>query len=284
MTRRAGGCATISTIHDMAPFVHPETHVRLTNFLFKQYMPRTLRFVDRVVTVSESSRRDIEQFYGLAGDRVVRISCGVGRRFRPQPTSEIQRVIDKYGLPARYVLTVGALNPRKNIESALAAFARLRSSGIEHKLVLVGPKSWKSQGIFEQITTLGIEDAVQFTGFVDDEDLPAVYSGAACFVYPSLYEGFGLPPLEAMACGTPVVASGVSSIPEVTGNAALLVAPRDVEGLATAIRQVLTDSERAEQHRRAGLARATCFSWDRAASDHADLYRELAANRNGHAA
>jgi glycosyltransferase involved in cell wall biosynthesis len=284
MTRSTGGCATITTIHDMAPFVYPETHVRLTNLLFKQYMPRTLRFVDRIVTVSDSSRRDMERFYGLMDDRVVRISCGVNRRFRPQPASEIQRVVEKYGLPPRYILSVGALNARKNIETALSAFAVLRSNGIEHELVLVGPKSWKSQGIFERITSLGIEDAVRFTGFVDDEDLPAVYSGAACFVYPSLYEGFGLPPLEAMACGTPVVASNASSIPEVTGNAAVLVPPTDVEGFAHAVQLVLTNPERSEHYRRAGLAQAACFSWDRAASAHADLYRELAAARNGRAA
>jgi glycosyltransferase involved in cell wall biosynthesis len=176
------------------------------------------------------------------------------------------------------------LNARKNIETALSAFAVLRSNGIEHELVLVGPKSWKSQGIFERITSLGIEDAVRFTGFVDDGDLPAVYSGAACFVYPSLYEGFGLPPLEAMACGTLVVASNASSIPEVTGNAAVLVPPTDVEGLAHAVQLVLTNPERSEHYRRAGLAQAACFSWDRAASAHADLYRELAAARNGRAA
>jgi glycosyltransferase involved in cell wall biosynthesis len=276
LTRLAGGCATITTIHDMAPFVYPETHVRLTNFLFRQYMPRTLRFVDRVVTDSDSSLQDIERFYGLAPSRLVRIYCGVNRRFHPQPAIDVHRVTGKYRLPTRYVLAVGALNARKNLETALGAFAVLRSKGIEHELVVVGPPSWKSKGIFEQAGRLGIEGHVHFTGFVDDEDLPAVYSGADCFVYPSLYEGFGLPPLEAMACGTPVVASDTSSIPEVTGDAATLVPPGDVEQFATAIQQILTDHDYAERLRRAGLARAACFPWERSATDHANLYRELA--------
>jgi glycosyltransferase involved in cell wall biosynthesis len=207
--RRFGPFARIVTLHDAIPFVHPETHARMTNLLFRQYIPRTLRSVDRVVTDSDSSKRDIGRFFSVDRDRVVRIYCGVGPQFRPQDPIRIADVCARYGIDRPYLLVVGALQARKNLEVAFDAFARLREMGHPHRLVVVGRKAWKTEGLFRRLDELGLGDAILLTGYVDDADLPPLYAGADCFVFPSLYEGFGLPPLEAMACGTPVVTSNI---------------------------------------------------------------------------
>ncbi len=184
----------------------------------------------------------------------------------------------RYGLPPRYVLAVGTLEPRKNLTTLLAAFARLRRNGevdADLRLVLAGARGWLEEPIFATVRSLGLEDAVRFTGFVDDDDLPAVYSGAALFVFPSLHEGFGLPLLEAMACGVPVVTSNVSSMPEVAGDAATLVDPRDGEGLAAAIGRLLRDEALRDRLREAGIARARQFSWEATARRTLDAYASL---------
>ena len=266
---------TVVTIHDMVPFIYPETHDTLTNILFRRYMPVTLRFVDQVVTVSDSSKRDIHNYYKVEDSKVHRIYCGVSDRFSPSKPAEIDRVIRKYQITSPYILSVGSLQPRKNLEATINAFAALRSRGVDHSLVLVGSKAWKSKGLFARVRDSGVSEHIHLTGYVDDEDLPGIYSGADCFVFPSLYEGFGLPPLEAMACGAPVVAANTSSIPEVIGEAALLVDPRSVDKLVDAIGCILTRPSIADDYRQRGLARAKQFSWTRAAAAHAALYRSI---------
>lgn len=266
--------ARVVTIHDMVPFAHPETHARLTNLLFRRYMPWTLRHADYVTTVSDFSRSDIARYFGFDPTRIERVYCGVDRRFTPQPSEALQPVLERYGIAQPYLLTVGALQPRKNLEAVLDAFAHLKSQGLPHRLVIVGPRSWKSLGIFQRLDRLDLGRFVTFTGYVDDADLPAIYAGAACFVFLSIYEGFGLPPLEAMACGTPVVAADTSSIPEVVGDAGLLVAPYDVAGAAQAIARVLADDGVAETLRRRGLIRSQQFTWAAAGDQLIELYRE----------
>lgn len=277
--RQLGGCATVVTIHDVVPFVHPETHARLTNFLYRRYMPVTLRFVDRVITDSDASKRDIMRFYHRRASDIERIQCGVGPLFQPQSTGHVTKVLAKYRICPPYILCVGALSARKNLETALTAFSIVRSRGFDHQLILVGPKAWKTQGIFQRIEELNLANHVSFTGFVDDEDLPAMYAGADCFVFPSIYEGFGLPPLEAMACGAPVVASNASSLPEVIGDAGLSVDPLDATGFADAICRVLTEPTLANTLRERGIARSQRFSWSRAAADHAKLYRSVVRDK-----
>lgn len=267
--------ARVTTIHDMVPFVYPETHARLTNLLFHRYLPRTLPFVDKIVTVSRASEHDIVRFIGVQPDRVTVIPCGVSPRFGPRDASQVSDVLSRYGIVPPYLLAVGALQPRKNLETLLEAFARLRLGGLSHHLVVVGRKVWKSEGIFQRLDELGLGDAVLLTGYVDDADLPALYAGASCFVFPSIYEGFGLPPLEAMACGVPVVTSNTSSLPEVVGDAAITVDPHDVDGFVAAIRQVLDQPALTNQLRAKGLERAQGFSWERAAAAHASLYYDV---------
>lgn len=282
--RRLGGFARVVTIHDMAPFVHPETHTRITNLLFRHYIPHSLPFVDRVITDSEASRSDILRFYQLSPEKVNAIPCGVSEHFGPRHAEQIDAVLERLDIPAPYILTVGALQARKNLETLFEAYAVLRARGWPHRLVVVGQKSWKSTGIFNKLDELGIREDVTLTGFVADEDLPALYAGAEAFVYPSLFEGFGLPPLEAMACGTQVVASNSSSLPEVVGDAGLLVDPFDVQGYADAIERLLTDSNVRREYRSRGLRRARSFSWDQAAHRHLEIYQELAQEQAAHAA
>lgn len=265
----------VVTIHDVVPYVYPETHARLTNTLFRHYIPRTLRFVDHIMTVSEASKRDIVRFYHVDPDKVCVIYSGVSPIFRPAPPSAIVDVRERYGIPANYILTVGALQARKNLETLFAAYRVLRQRGLPHRLVVVGRKAWKTEGMFQSLRELGLEDEVTLTDYVDDRDLPALYSGAAAFAFPSLYEGFGLPPLEAMACGTPVVTSNASSLPEVVGDAGIMVDPRDVEGFANALDRLLNDEALYQQCRTKGLQHASRFTWERAAQQHLALYRML---------
>jgi glycosyltransferase involved in cell wall biosynthesis len=274
--RRLAPFARAVTIHDVIPFVHPETHARLTNLLFRRYIPQTLRFVDRLVTVSDASKQDIERFLPIGGHRVSRIYCGIGHQFRPQDPGAVDRALERHGIVRPYLLTVGALQARKNLETLFRAFARLRAEGFQHRLVVVGRKAWKAEGAFRQLDELGLNDAVTLTGYVADEDLPPLYAGADCFVFPSIYEGFGFPPLEAMACGVPVVVSRTSSLPEVVGEAGILVEPYAVDDVVSGIVRILGDSGLRETLARKGIERAALFDWRHAANAHADLYRELA--------
>jgi glycosyltransferase involved in cell wall biosynthesis len=278
--RRVAPFGRVLTLHDMIPFIYPETHARLTNMLFRRYIPRSLRFVDRIITDSESSRTDIVRFLRFPAERVNAIPIGAAPHFAPTSPEERQRVRQRYGLPNNYILTVGSLNPRKNLETLFSAFHQLLQRSLPHKLVIVGPTAWKSAGIFQRMRSLGIERDVVLTGFVGDADLPALYGGASVFVFPSLYEGFGLPPLEAMACGTPVVTSNRSSLPEVVGDAGLLVDPHDADAIATAIERLAADSELSAGLIDRGLARARSFTWERAAHAHRRVYQEVSSRRH----
>ncbi len=279
--RRAAPFARVVTIHDMVPYVYPETHARLTNVLFHEYIPRSLWAVDRLVTVSEASRRDIARFWNVPPERLEVIPNGVGAHFAPRSAAQVRSVLERLGVSPPYVLAVGAIQPRKNLETLFDAFAQLRAGGLPHTLVVVGRQMWKSHGVFRRLEELGLADAVTLTGFVEDDDLPALYAGAACFVFPSLYEGFGLPPLEAMACGAPVVASDCSSMPEVLGDAGVLAPAHDSAAFASAIRRIIADPGWANELRRRGTERAAVFGWDRTAAAHAQLYRELRDGEKG---
>ncbi|HEU4792797.1 MAG TPA: glycosyltransferase family 1 protein, partial [Nitrolancea sp.] len=203
------------------------------------------------------------------------IPNGVSNAFTPASLVTVAGVLRHYAVPQPYILTVGALQSRKNLETLFAAYRILRGKGLPHRLVVTGRKAWKTAGIFTSLRQLGLEEDVILTGYVADDDLPALYSGASAFAFPSLYEGFGLPPLEAMACGTPVVTSNSSSLPEVVGDAGLTVDPSDVRGFAGALERLLTDEALHETCRKRGLARAGRFTWDRAAADHLELYQSL---------
>ncbi len=268
----------VTTIHDLAPIVVPHTHIPLMRFAYKHLLPFCLRNSDAVIAMSENTKRDVVRLCGVPEEKVRVIYGGVEAQYHPCARGEARRIQETHGLAPRYLLYVGTLQPRKNIPMLLRAFALLkRSSGFRDvQLVLAGEKGWMYKEIFDTISSLGIAKDTVPLGFVRDEDLPALYSGASAFVYPSLYEGFGLPPLEAMACGCPVITSNSSSLPEVVGDAGILVDPHDVQAWAGSIARVLSGKALARQMSRKGIARAKKFTWRKCAEETLKLYQELA--------
>jgi glycosyltransferase involved in cell wall biosynthesis len=238
-------------------------------------MPRFLRAADAVIAVSQHTKDDAIRTYGIEEEKISVIYEGVSDRFRRASPDAITAVRRKYGLPGGFILSVATIEPRKNLTSLLEAYHALRSEFAENRLVLVGKKGWLYADFFRRIRELGLEDQVIFPGYVPDEDLPAMYSAADLFVFPSLYEGFGLPVLEALACGAPVVASNASSLPEVAGDAALLVDPNDGEALVHEMRAVLSNAELSHDMQTRGPKQAAKFSWHKAARETLDVYSSV---------
>lgn len=269
---------SVFTVHDLIFRFHPETHKALNRWFLSFMMPRFLQAADAVIAVSECTKRDIVRLYGLDEGKIRVIYEGVNPSFRPVQPEVIKRVRQKHGIQQGYILCVSTIEPRKNLGSLLEAYRALKDQGTENKLVIVGKKGWLYEGFFRRLRELGLEDEVIFPGFVPDEELPAVYSAADLFVFPSLYEGFGLPVLEAMACGAPVITSNTSSLPEVAGEAALLVHPTSIEELAGAMRRVLEKEELREELRAKGPKQAARFSWESAARETLAVYEAVPAD------
>jgi len=273
------GVRTVFTFHDAIYALFPQYHLPMNRLFLGSMMPRFLRRADAIVTVSECSKRDAVRLYGIDPARIRVIYEGVDARFRPvTDPARLAQVRARYALPESYILYVGTIEPRKNLVALLEAFSAIynRQSAIGNRqLVIGGKKGWLYESFFSRLRELGLEGEMILPGYIADEDLPAMYSAASVFVFPSLYEGFGLPPLEAMACGTPVVCSNASSLPEVCGEAALLVEPMDVQGLAQAMERVLSDEPLRATLRARGLAQAAKFSWERAARETLAVYREV---------
>jgi glycosyltransferase involved in cell wall biosynthesis len=267
---------TVVTVYDLSFLRFPEVYNRANRVYLGTFTPPSLRRADRVITISEDARRDVIELCGVAPERVTPILLAADERFRPAPSAAIEAFRARQGLPDRFVLYQGTLQPRKNVETLVRAYALLRSQGSDdHRLVLAGPRGWQYEPIFELIRQLGLAGSVTFPGFVPDDELALWYSSATVFAFPSRYEGFGLPLLEAMACGTPVVSSNASSLPEVVGDAGLLIDPSDVEGLASALRRLLEDESLRQALSAAGRERARSFSWRRTASETVQVYREV---------
>ncbi len=269
---------TVFTLHDLIFRFDPASHLPLNRIYLNLMMPRFLRAADAVVAVSECSQRDAVQLYGTPAEKIHVIPEGVDARFTPHTSLQIVQVRAKHQLPERFVLCVGTIEPRKNLPILFEALASRREQGLEiWPLVIAGKPGWLYEPILRRVAELGLQDFVRFTGFFPDDDLPALCSAATLLAMPSRYEGFGLPVLEAMACGTPVVCSNTSSLPEVAGDAALLTPPDDVRGWGEAIARVLSDDALRAQMRERGLLQAARFSWEQAARQTADLYRRVAS-------
>lgn len=269
----------IITVHDLSFFLLPEAaDPRLARFL-QRALPRSLARADMVVADSERTRRDLLGLFTLDPERVVTVPLGVSPRFRrvTEPAA-LEAVRRRYHLPAAFVLFVATIEPRKNLVRLVEAYDLLRRELRQAPpLVLAGGAGWRNEPLFQRIASLELEDAVHFIGFVREEDLPALLSAATVFVYPSLYEGFGLPPLEALACGTPVVATTAGALPEVLGSAALLVDPEDVQALAEALHRALTDEEVRLRAATAGPEQAARYTWEGAAQRMLSIYERVAA-------
>lgn len=267
----------VATIHDLA-FEHmPETFTRRGSFQLKLTVRRTAQRAVRIATVSEYSRQDLLRTYKLPPEKVAVTYNGVEAHFTPEASpNEIASVRQRFGISRDYLLAVGSLQPRKNLVRLIRAYAKLRteSENFRPQLVIVGRKLWLADEVFSEVRRQRWADDVILTGYVSDEDLPKLYRQATAFVYPSLFEGFGLPPVEAMACGTPVVTSNVSSLPEVTGEAALLIDPLDQSAIESALLQITGDQVLRARLREQGTEQAKRFTWRDAAEKTLQLYRE----------
>jgi glycosyltransferase involved in cell wall biosynthesis len=268
----------VLTVYDLT-YLLTDTHTTLNRRFLTLMMPRFLRAASAVIAISESTRRDMERHYPGSEHKTHVIYGGVAARFRPAPADEMVAVREKYRLPPRFILAVGTIEPRKNLVRLLEAYRGLLDRGVEIGLVIAGRKGWRYEDFFARLSDLHLIEKVTLLGPFPDADLPALYSAADVFAFPSLYEGFGLPVLEAMACGTPVVASNTSSIPEVAGGAGLLVAPHDAQALAEALERVLSDVELRAAMRGKGFAQAQRFTWERTAQATLDLYRAVLAGK-----
>jgi glycosyltransferase involved in cell wall biosynthesis len=243
-------------------------------------MPLYCRRADAIVTVSEWSKRDMVAHYGLDPGKVTVIHEAASPEFVPVPAEAVDEVRRRYGLPEPFLLHVGTIEPRKNLRRLVEALQGLRDAGLSIPLVLTSAKGWLYEGFFRQLEELEVRDSVHLTGYVPASDLPALYSMATATVLASVYEGFGLPVLEAMACGTPVLCSNASSLPEIGGGAARYFDPHDVTAMGEAIRAVWTDAELRADMRQRGLAQAARFSWERAAKETMELYDSMVAVYN----
>lgn len=269
----------VVTFHDMTFFLFPELHQRYRRLYFNMMMRGSARGARKIIAVSENTRQDIIRIFDVAPERVVTIHSGISSDFRKvTDTGEIEYVRSKYGLPSKYVLSVGLIEPRKNLSTLIRAFGRLDENDTAHSLVVVGDKGWMYEGVFDLAQQLERSKRIIFTGYVPRKDLAAIYSSADLFVYPSLYEGFGLPVLEAMACGTPVITSNLSALPEIAGDSAVLVSPRNEAEITEAILRVLSDRALHAELSSKGLQHSRLFSWDATAQKTIAVYRDAIAN------
>jgi glycosyltransferase involved in cell wall biosynthesis len=267
---------TVVTVYDLSFMRFPEVYNRPNRVYLNTFTPPSLRRADRVITISEDARRDVIELCGVPPERVTTILLAADARFQPAAPQDVAAFRARHRLPDRFVLYLGTLQPRKNIETLVRTYARLRAEGsTDHALVIAGGRGWQFDSIFDLIRTLGIEPFVHLPGFVPDDEQPLWYSSATVFAFPSRYEGFGLPLLEAMACGAPVVSSSASSLPEVVGDAGVLVDPSDLEGWCSALRQLLEDEPYRAALAAAGRSRARQFSWRRMAAETVQVYREV---------
>jgi glycosyltransferase involved in cell wall biosynthesis len=264
-------CPSVVTVHDLS-FVHYPHNFPGAKRLYLQSLTRlSVRRARRVIAISENTRRDVVQQYGVPASKVDRIYYGLDPAFRLLPPGEVAQFMARQGLPERFILFVGTLEPRKNVARLIEAYARLPQG--RPPLLLVGGKGWLYDEILARAEALRLGGQVHFVGYVPGPELPWWYNAAEMFVYPSVYEGFGLPPLEAMACGTPVITSTASSLPEVVGRAGLTIDPGDTAALADAMERVGSSPELRAEMRAAGLAQAQSFSWRETARLTAECYR-----------
>ncbi len=269
-------CASVVTFHDMTFFLYPELHTRAKRLFFPLAIRASARQADALTAVSESTRQDAIRVLGISPEKIATTQLGVDPAFRSINDAAIKRKIaEKYDLPERFILYVGLLEPRKNLPMLIRAYKRLIDGGENYKLVLVGRYGWMYEELLKQINNLDLEGMVHFTGYVSQEDLPLVYNLSSLFVYPTLYEGFGLPALEAMACGVPVITTDVSSLPEIVGEAGILVPVNNVEALYGAMIAVLGDEDLRRKMINKGILRAAKFTWKQTAKLTFQVYQQV---------
>lgn len=276
-------CPVVVSIHDLS-FEHlPETFKRRSRAQLRLTVRRSARKATHILALSEHAKADIIATYGISPEKVTAIPLAAADRFTPvNDERELQRVRHTYGIAGDYILTVGSIQPRKNLSRLISAYARLRrndTEGTHLRLVIVGRQAWLFGETLRAIRDSGFGDSIILTGYVPDADLPALYSGARCFVYPSFFEGFGLPPLEAMKCGVPVIAGNRTSLVEVVGDAGILVDPLDPDAISSALSRVLINENLRQELGVKGLNRSRLFSWHETAKRTLEVYERAADNK-----
>lgn len=267
----------VLTVFDLSFHLFPETHPKeRINYMIRHFYSRLDR-VSHFITISEAVKQEMIKYLGLSEKKITVTPLGVDEDLKPVPMERLNLSLSKYGLkPGSYVLYVGTLEPRKNITTLLKAYSYLPDAlKKQYPLVLAGGIGWLMEGLDEEIRRLGISQSIIKTGYIPREDLPSLYSGANIFVYPSLYEGFGLPPLEAMACGTPVITSNIASLSEVVGEAGIQIYPNDVKKLAEVMEDLLTNPGRRHHLSQKGIERARLFTWEKCASMTLGVYDRM---------
>jgi glycosyltransferase involved in cell wall biosynthesis len=273
----AAPCPFVVTVYDLSFLRYPEAFRPFNRWYLRQFTANSVKRARAVIAISESTRQDVINLLGAPPGRVHTIYCGADEQFRPLPAAEIAAFKAARGLPDTFVLFLGTLEPRKNVAGLIRAYALWREQEPNAPpLIIAGGKGWYYRHIFGLVESLNLTNTVRFADYVPQSELPLWYNAASLFVYPSHFEGFGLPVLEAMACGTPVITSTVSSLPEVTGTdgAACLVNPTDSEALAGAMRHVTADRDLRMAMAQQGLDRAVGFRWDKTAQETVAVYRK----------
>ena len=267
----------VLTVADMTFITHPQVHTLIKRVYFSLFMPYSIKKADRVISISESTKKDILHYVKVDEKKIKTIYLAADSSFIVQNKEKCRKKIkENYDVSSPFILFIGMIEPRKNLERLIIAFSELRKKGnIPYRLVIVGRKGWKVRGMLSMIKSLEIEKEIIFTGYVPDEDLARFYNAAEFFVYPSLYEGFGIPIIEAMACGCPVITSNISSMPEVAGDAALLVDPGDVSQISSAMRRLIKDKKLREDMIKRGIKRSSEFSWKKCAKETLKIYRGI---------
>lgn len=271
------GAGGVITIHDLSVFRYPETHPAERLAQFERHFRRSVERAGHIITDSETTRQEVADFLGWSLDRITAVPLAASPMFQPRPAEALAPALARYNLvPQGYALCVSTVEPRKRITQLLHAWEKLPPS-VRNRwpLMVTGGAGWLSEAVRDLMDKGARQGWVRYLGFVPEADLPLLYAGAALFVYPSVYEGFGLPPVEAMASGVPVVVSNASCLPEVTGGAAMLVEPEDVPGFSAHLEQALLDEEWRSRTMASGLAVAGRYSWDRCARETVDVYRRM---------
>lgn len=265
----------VVTCHDIISVKFPQNLPLASRLFYSKWMTFSYKAADAVITDAEHTKNDIIEYLKMKPEKIFVIPLAVSSDFQPVMGDQVQRTAEKYGIKGKYFIHVGTLEPRKNLEFLVCAFALTVKAGIEENLVITGKKGWYFEGLFALVKKMKLEDRVIFSGYGADEDMPALYSGATAMTFPSIYEGFGFPPLEAMACGTPVISSNTSSLPEVVGEAGILLAPENEQMWADKMIEVSRNANLRQRMKADGLNQAKKFSWDETAKKTIEVYKKV---------
>ena len=274
---KSRGIPEIITVHDISCFKYPETHPAARVKLFNEYLPASLENAQHIFTVSEFSKREIVDYFAIKAEKITVTYNGLPTGFQAYSEIQTHTALKQYGLQyKKYFLYVGTIEPRKNLELLLEAYQQLPIDIQAHyKLVIIGACGWKFESFLQQAGTLLKRQQLIMPGYVADKDLQHLMASAYCFLYPSIYEGFGLPPLEAMASGTPVITSDCASLPEVVGNAGVLLPADDAQQWAQTIIDLINEPQKYQQYVEAGLQRATLFNWATTAATTLNCFQKV---------